>query len=88
MMVRRRGVSLLEVMFAIGVIAVGLLGVIAVLPLALSQVGRGDIADRSTRVGINAVAAFALLWMRNPDTWRHRAEERRGGKERRSRGSP
>mgnify|MGYP002527717002 CR=1 FL=1 len=71
MMVRRRGVSLLEVMFAIGVIAVGLLGVIAVLPLALSQVGRGDIADRSTRVGINAVAAFDMLWMRNPDTWRY-----------------
>ena len=69
----RRGVSLLEVMFAIGVIAVGLLGVIAVLPLALSQVGRGDIADRSKRTGENAVAAFDMLAMRNPNTWRYAA---------------
>ncbi len=66
----RSGVSLLEVMFAIGVVGVGLLGVIAVLPLALNQVGRGNMADRSSRVGMNAVAEFDLRGMRAPSTWR------------------
>ncbi len=70
-MMMRRGVSLLEVMFAIGVIAVGLLGVVAVLPLALNQVGRGNVADRSSRIGMNAVAEFDLRGMRAPSTWRY-----------------
>ncbi len=72
-MMVRRGVSLLEVMFAIGVIAVGLLGVIAVLPLALSQVGRGNVADLSKRVGENAVAEFDMRGMRDPNNWRYAA---------------
>jgi len=69
----RRGVTLLEVMFAVGVIAVGLLGVVAVLPLALSQVGRGNVADRSSRIGMNAVAEFHMRGMRNPYIWRNAA---------------
>ena len=68
---RRRAVSLLEVLFSLGVIAIGLLGVMALLPLGLFQMGKGNIADRSSRVGLNAVEEFEILGMRRPDAWIH-----------------
>ena len=52
---RRRGVSLMEVMFAIGVVTVGLLGVIALLPLAAQQVRKTVITDRAAVIGLSAV---------------------------------
>lgn len=63
----RRGVSLLEVLFSIGVIGIGLLGVIALYPLALGQIGTGMVADRSARAGQNAVEVFAARGMARPD---------------------
>jgi len=66
----RRGVSILEVMFAIGVAAVGLLGVVAVIPLGLYQVGDGNVADRASRAGLNAVEEFQLRGMGDPVNWR------------------
>jgi hypothetical protein len=54
----RRGISILEVLFSIGVIAIGLLGVIAVLPVALRQVGQGQTADAASRVGANIMREF------------------------------
>jgi len=66
----RRGISLLEVMFSMGVIAIGLLGVTAVLPLALSQIGRGRVLDNASRLGQNATKEFRVRDMGNPFTWR------------------
>ena len=63
----RRGVSLLEVLFSIGVISIGLLGVIALYPLALGQIGTGIVADRSAREGQNAVELFSARGMGRPD---------------------
>lgn len=63
----RRGVSLLEVLFSIGVIGIGLLGVIALYPLALGQIGTGMVADRSARAGQNAVEVFSARGMARPD---------------------
>lgn len=63
----RRGVSLLEVLFSIGVIGIGLLGVIALYPLALGQVGTGVVADRGARAGQNAVHVFSARGMARPD---------------------
>src|SRR5688572_8307810 len=54
----RRGISLMEVLFSIGVISVGLLGVVAVMPVALDQVGRGHASDRVARLGQNAEEEF------------------------------
>lgn len=65
----RRGVSLIEVLFAIGVIAVGLLGLIAVLPIALHQAGRGNVADRSLRVAQNAFTEFDIVGMSDDSNW-------------------
>ncbi|MCA9124916.1 MAG: hypothetical protein KDB11_32290 [Planctomycetales bacterium] len=64
---RRHGVSLLEVLFSIGVISIGLLGVIALYPLALGQIGTGVVADRSARAGQNAVQVFSASGMARPD---------------------
>lgn len=50
----RRGVTLLEVMFAIGVVVVGLLGVLVMLPLGGYHVSRALTADRVGRIGQNA----------------------------------
>ncbi|MDA1054179.1 MAG: hypothetical protein O3C40_27345 [Planctomycetota bacterium] len=69
----RRGVSLLEVMFAMGVIAIGLAGVIAILPVALHHIGRGAVLDNASRVGLNAVEEFDLRGMGRPSLWRYRA---------------
>ncbi len=66
---RQRGVSLLEVLFSIGVIAIGLAGVLALLPLGLYQMGKGNVADRSSRLGLNSVQDFEVYGMRRPDAW-------------------
>jgi hypothetical protein len=65
----RRGVSLMEVMFAIGVVAVGLAGVIAIIPLGLNLVGKGNVADRAMRTGLNAVEHFEARGMNRPERW-------------------
>jgi len=66
----RHGVSLLEVMFSIGVIAIGLLGVTAVIPVAMQQVGRGRVLDRAARMSENAAHDFFVRGMANPQSWR------------------
>lgn len=65
----RRGVSLMEVLFAIGIISIGLLGVFATFPLALDQIGKGVVADRAARGGANAVATFTTHGLNRPDLW-------------------
>jgi hypothetical protein len=65
----RHGVSLIEVMFAIGVIVIGLLGVMAVIPVAMHQVGQGNVADFSTRAGQNAMSTFESRGMNDPALW-------------------
>jgi type II secretory pathway pseudopilin PulG len=65
----RRGVTLLEVLFAIGVVAVGLLGVMAILPVALHQVGRGNVADRALRLGQNSISQAEVELLHNTNTW-------------------
>lgn len=67
---KRPGISLLEVMFSMGVIAVGLLGVTAILPLALNQIGQGRVLDNASRVGQNAATEFHVREMGNYLNWR------------------
>jgi type II secretory pathway pseudopilin PulG len=65
----RRGVTLLEVLFAIGVAALGLLGAIAVFPVALSQARKGRTADISAVGGESAIATFQVQGMHEPQRW-------------------
>lgn len=66
---RRHGVSLLEVIFSIGIVAVGLLGVMVLLPIGGSRVAHGIVADMGDRVGRSAIRQFDVQLMRQPNMW-------------------
>jgi hypothetical protein len=55
---------LVEVMFSIGIVSVGLLGVLLVIPLASNRTTRGIIADGADRAGRNAIREFEIRAMR------------------------
>ncbi|HUE74030.1 MAG TPA: hypothetical protein VMP01_24330 [Pirellulaceae bacterium] len=61
--------TLLEVLFAIMVAAVGLLGAIAVFPVALSQARKGLIADVTAVAGESAIATFQAEGMNQRARW-------------------
>ena len=65
----RRAVTLLEVLIAILVASVGLLGAIAVFPVAMSQAKKGQIADVSAVAGESAIAAFKVQGMNERTRW-------------------
>jgi hypothetical protein len=64
-----RGVTVIEVLFAIGIVVIGVLGVIALLPVAGYQVGLGLMADRSAAVGVAAAQEFDIRGMRQQEMW-------------------
>ncbi|MFW6171174.1 MAG: type IV pilus modification PilV family protein, partial [Planctomycetota bacterium] len=66
----RAGISLLEVMFAIGVVMIGLVGIAALLPVGGSLARKGAVADAAAKAGANAVREFRARGMSNPDNWR------------------
>ncbi len=65
----RRGISLLEVLVAIGVTSVGLLGVLALIPLGGAQTRQGQIAERAPVIGLSAFAEIRNRDMLNPANW-------------------
>ena len=52
---RLAGISLTEVLIAMGILTVGLLGVAAIFPVASFYMQKGDVADRGSAI---AQAAF------------------------------
>jgi hypothetical protein len=60
-------VSLLEVLFSIGIVAVGMLGVLIILPVAGSRATHGMVADMADRVGRSAIRQFDVQFMRQPN---------------------
>ena len=67
--VRRRGLSLVEVLMSIFVIAIGLLGVAALLPLAHYEASQGTIEDRIGFVGRRFWRDFLVRGWDRPDNW-------------------
>lgn len=65
----RRGVTLLEVMFAILVISVGLLGSVAVLTVASTVAKRGRVNDAVASLGPAAVHDFDARGLRSTSQW-------------------
>lgn len=60
----RRGITLLEVLIAIGILAIGLSSVVAILPAAKSQATRAVVLDRASGLAANLLAdaaTFGLL---------------------------
>jgi len=66
---RRRGVSILEVMFAILVTVVGLFGAVAVFPAASAMARKGRVNDAAAAAGRSAVGDFDARGMRRPNMW-------------------
>jgi len=60
----RRGITLLEVLIAIGILAIGLTSVVALVPAGKSQAARAVVLDRASVLAANALAdaaTFGLL---------------------------
>ncbi len=66
---KRRGSSILEVLFAILIATIGLLGAIVVFPVASSQARKGRLLEMASAAGRSAVHEFDARGMRRPDRW-------------------
>ena len=64
----RQAISLLEVLISIGVIALGIFGVAALIPVAQFKLEQGLTADRQAAAGQRAVAEFRIRNMGSPGT--------------------
>ena len=62
----RRGITLLEVLISIGVVAVGLLGVASLIPIGSFAVNETAKADRSAALGRAAIHEVRVREMLNP----------------------
>jgi hypothetical protein len=65
----RRGISILEVLFSIGIATIGLFGVLVLIPFAVHQANIGLNIERSTTTGRNAMAEFEIRGYHNPARW-------------------
>jgi hypothetical protein len=63
---RRAGISLLEIMFSIGIVGIGLIGVAALIPLAHHKAAQGIQEDRKTLFGKRAFREFRVRGMDRP----------------------
>lgn len=66
---RNSGMTILEVLFAILIVTVGLLGAIAVFPVAGQAARKGRITDEVTIAADAAIHKFDAQYMRRPDRW-------------------
>src|SRR5262245_42180594 len=67
---RRRAVTILEVLFSILVTSVGLLGAIALFPVASARARRARVNDATAAAATNAVHMLDSMGMRRPyDRW-------------------
>jgi type II secretory pathway pseudopilin PulG len=65
----RAGISLIEVLFAIGVVMIGLLGIAAVLPFAESQARNATTLDQGTAIAQRAQQQLRSRGMLDPARW-------------------
>lgn len=66
---KRRGISLLEILVAIFILSIGLLGVAALIPVGNSEVIKASIAHRSAETGLRAFREMKLRGYLNPQNW-------------------
>jgi type II secretory pathway pseudopilin PulG len=64
----RRGITLLEVLISIGILAIGLSSVVAIIPAARSQAARAVVLDRASMLAANALADAATFGLLRPDS--------------------
>jgi len=61
------GITIIEVLFSVGIIVTGLLGVAGLIMIAGAQMTQGLEADAMSNAGLNAIAEFDTRKMRRPD---------------------
>ena len=64
--VNRRGITLMEVMISIGILAIGLTSVLSIIPAGKSEVSRALVYDRATALAANALADAATFGLLKP----------------------
>lgn len=69
---RRRGISLLEVLIAIGILSVGLLSMLSLLPAGRSYLVKAELDDRTAAIVPNAISTMEALGLFAEDSleWR------------------
>lgn len=65
----RRGITLAEVLIAMGILAIGLLGVAAVFPVGGHYMQAGDIADRGGAIAQAALEDAIIRGHLDPENW-------------------
>lgn len=65
----RRGITLMEVMISIGILAIGLTSVLSIIPAGKSEVSRALVYDRATALAANALADAATFGLLKPDSF-------------------
>lgn len=63
----RRGITLLEVLIAIGILAIGLSSVVALIPAGRSQAARAVVLDRASCLAANALSDAVTFGLLRPD---------------------
>ena len=66
----RNGITLMEVLIAIGILAIGLSSVAALMPAAGSQAKKAVVADRASSMAENALADAVTIGVTKPNTVR------------------
>ncbi len=64
---RRAGITLMEVLIAVGILAIGLSSVVALLPAGHSMAQRSFTTDQASIIGANAAADFVTLGFLRPE---------------------
>jgi prepilin-type N-terminal cleavage/methylation domain-containing protein len=65
----KRGLTLLEVLFSIAIVAIGFLGVLSLIVVAGHRAARGARLDAADRVGRNAVQEVRVRGLYQPSRW-------------------
>lgn len=66
----RSGLSLLEVLFSMGILLVGLMGVAAMIPAGRHEILQGTKVDHATAVGRAAIRDLRIREFHEPSQWR------------------
>jgi len=65
----RRGITLLEVLISMGILTVGLVSVLAMIPAGRSQAVKATTIDRTSALALNAAADFMTRGFARPAGW-------------------
>lgn len=66
----RRGISLMEVLISMGILTIGLVSVLSLVPAGHSQALKASAIDRSSALALNAYADFVNRGYLRPSAWK------------------